>query len=175
MSDRRIKNQSIYGAFAATRLALARSQTEISSRYNPEMQFWFVRFELYMALLIMMENFYAASARNDPDRGATRLSNLISQMPCSYSKARQLIHEAVDRGYATIAQSNPDHRVKIVAPTAQSIAIWEAYFDEAKAIMEDTGLINILVEEELAARKARPRNAKRPAPRKSSAKVALKA
>lgn len=156
MAAQRDENRSIYGAFAATRLAIARNQLEISGGYNPEMRFWFVRFELYMALLVMMDNFYAASAHNDPDEGATRLSNLISQMPCSYSKARQLIEESVERNYTTITPSTWDHRVKIVRPTQKTIEIWEAYFDDAKAIMEDTGLITLLVEERLASQHKAP-------------------
>jgi len=144
--------RSIYGAFAATRLALSRSQLEISARYNPEMRFWFARFELYIALLIMMDNWYAGSAR-EPERRATRLSSLTSQMPCSYTKARQLIEDAVEFGYAEIRSDSADHRVKVVIPTKRTIQVWEAYFDEAKAIMEDTNLIELLVEERLEERR----------------------
>jgi hypothetical protein len=138
--------QSIYGAFAATRLALSRSQLEISSRYKPEMRFWFVRFELYIALLTMMENLYSATARSDPDKGASRLTNLISQMPCSYSKARQLIDDSEKLGYTIISSSKTDHRIKMVTPTKKTILIWEAYFDEAIDIMKDTGLIRMLAD-----------------------------
>lgn len=143
--------RSIYGAFAATRLALSRSQLEISSSYNPEMRFWFARFELYVALLIMMDNWYAGTA-DDAERRATRLTSLTSQMPCSYTKARQLIEDAVEFGYAEIRPSASDHRVKVVIPTRRTIQVWEAYFDEAKAIMEDTGLIDLLVDERLSER-----------------------
>lgn len=140
----------IYGAFAATRLALSRSQLAISGRFDPEMRFWFARFELYIAMLIMMDNWYAANAEGDPDRRATRLSNLISQMPCSYTKARQLIDDAVELGYAELGATASDLRVKIVTPTDRTIEIWETYFDEAMAIMCDTGLVAMLAEDHFA-------------------------
>jgi hypothetical protein len=136
--------RSIYGAFAATRLALSRSQLEISGHYDPTMRFWFARFELYIALLILMDNWYAASAGGGS--GATRLSNLISQMPCSYTKARQAIAEAIAQGFVRLVASEADHRLKVVKPTERTIGVWEAYFDEALAIMEDTGLIELLIE-----------------------------
>ena len=154
LERRPVRRGSIYGAFAATRLALARSQLEVSARYDPEMRFWFARFELYVALLIMMDNWYATTADAEPDARATRLSNLISQMPCSYTKARQLIDDSVELGYAEIKPAASDHRVKIVLPTERTIRIWQAYWDEAKAIMDDTGLVEMLVEETLAARAA---------------------
>lgn len=87
-----------YGAFAATRLALSRSQLAISGQFDPDKRFWFARFELYIALLIMMASWYAASGRGDPDHRPTRMSDLISQMPCSYTKARHQIEEAVELG-----------------------------------------------------------------------------
>lgn len=150
--DRQLQRRaSIYGAFAATRLALARSQLEVSARFDPEMRFWFARFELYVALLIMMDNWYSTSIDDEPEARATRLSNLISQMPCSYTKARQLIDDSVELGYAWIKPGTSDHRVKVVIPTEKTIKIWRTYWDEAKAIMEDTGLIDMLVEERLAA------------------------
>jgi hypothetical protein len=154
MERRGQKRDSIYGAFAATRLALARSQLEVSARYDPEMRFWFARFELYVAMLIMMDNWYAATADADPDARGTRLSNLISQMPCSYTKARQLIDDSAELGYARIKPAAFDHRVKIVLPTSRTIRVWQAYWDEAKAIMDDTGLVEMLVEETVAARAA---------------------
>ena len=137
----------IYGAFAATRLALSRSQLAISGQFDPEKRFWFARFELYIALLIMMDNWYVASGAGDPDHRATRMSNLISQMPCSYTKARQLIEEAVELGYAEIGSMEPDRRVKIVTPTDRTIKIWESYFDDALAIMQDTGLVAMLADD----------------------------
>lgn len=140
----------IYGAFAATRLALSRSQLAISGQFDPEKRFWFAQFELYIALLIMMDNWYAASGRVDLDHRATRMSNLISQMPCSYTKARHLIEEAVELGYAEMGAMETDRRVKIVTPTQRTIEIWESYFDEALAIMQDTGLVSMLVEDHLA-------------------------
>ena len=143
---------SIYAAFAATRLAIARSYVEISTSYNPDIRFWFVRFELYMALLVMMENFYAKGASSDPDRGATGITNLIRQMPCSYSKARSLIDDAVNLGYAELRRSATDSRVKTVSPTKRTIDVWQTYFDEAMAITRDTGLIENMVEIEFQRR-----------------------
>lgn len=140
----------IYGAFAATRLALSRSQLAISGQFDPEKRFWFAQFELYIALLIMMDNWYAASGRDDPDRRATRMSDLISQMPCSYTKARHLIEEAVELQYAEIGAMASDRRVKTVTPTDRTIRIWESYFDEALAIMQDTGLVAMLAEDHYA-------------------------
>lgn len=159
MDRQKRRSGSVYGAFAATRLALARSQLEVSARFDPEMRFWFARFELYVALLIMMDNWYSATADEEQEARATRLSNLISQMPCSYTKARQLIDDSVELGYADIRPAQSDHRVKIVIPTERTIRIWQAYWDEAKAIMEDTGLVEMLVEERLAAdADARPKD-----------------
>lgn len=151
----------IYGAFAATRLALARSQLAISAEFNPEKRFWFAQFELYIALLIMMDNWYVAGGIDDPDRRATRISNLISQMPCSYTKARQLIEEAVERGYAEIRAMGSDRRGKVVTPTSRTIKIWESYFDDAFAIMQDTGLIAMLAEDHSAKRRSSRKIAKR--------------
>ena len=142
----------IYGAFAATRLALSRSQLAISGQFDPEKRFWFAQFELYIALLIMMDNWYAGSGTGDPDHRATRMSNLISQMPCSYTKARQLIDDAVEMEYAEIGSMDSDRRVKIVSPTNRTIKIWESYFDEALAIMQDTGLVAMLAEDHNAQR-----------------------
>jgi len=147
------KNKSIYGAFAAGRLAIARLQLEISSRYRPEWKFWFGRIELHIALLVMMENYYSAATKNDPDEGASRLTILINQMPCSYTTARRLIDDAVEEGYLNLKPSKSDHRVKVVTPTERTIKIWEAHFDESKTIMEDTGLIEMLIEEQLGAQK----------------------
>ena len=118
--------------------------------WDPEMRFWFARFELYVALLIMMDNWYSTSIDDEPEVRATRLSNLISQMPCSYTKARQLIDDSAELGYAQIRPGLSDHRIKIVMPTQKTIEIWEAYWDEAKAIMEDTGLVDLLVDDRLA-------------------------
>lgn len=151
---RRQRRTTIYGAFAATRLALARSQLEVSARFDPEMRFWFARFELYVALLIMMDNWYSTSIDDEPEVRATRLSNLISQMPCSYTKARQLIDDSAELGYAEIKPGLSDHRIKIVMPTQKTIEIWEAYWDEAKTIMEDTGLVDLLVDDRLASEAA---------------------
>lgn len=142
--------EAIYGAFAATRLALSRSQLAISSEFNPEKRFWFAQFELYIALLIMMDNWYSAAGSGDPEHRATRMSNLISQMPCSYTKARHLIEEAVERGYAEIRPMGSDRRGKVVTPTSRTIKIWESYFDDALAIMQDTGLIAMLSDDHLA-------------------------
>jgi len=98
-------------------------------------------------MLVMMENYYSASAKKDPDKGASKLSILIRQMPCSYTKARHLISDAAEQGYLHIKSSKSDHRVKIVTPTKQTIDVWETHFDEFKAIMEDTGLLAMLFEE----------------------------
>ena len=149
-------SRRLYGAFAATRLALSRSQLAISAQFDPEKRFWFARFELYIALLIMMDNWYAAKADGDPKQGATRMSNLISQMPCSYTKARQLIDDAVELGYAELGATTSDRRVKVVTPTDRTIKIWESYFDEAIAIMKDTGLVELLAEDHLARRETAP-------------------
>ena len=70
-----------------------------------------------------------------------------SQMPCSYTKARQLIEEAVELGYAEIGAMESDRRVKIVMPTHRTIKIWESDFDDALAIMQDTGLVAMLAED----------------------------
>lgn len=119
----------------------------MSGQFDPEKRFWFAQFELYIALLIMMDNWYAASGHGDPDHRATRMSDLISQMPCSYTKARHLIEEAVELEYAEIGAMDSDRRVKVVTPTTRTIRIWESYFDEALAIMEDTGLVAMLAED----------------------------
>lgn len=100
-----------------------------------------------------MENYYSATANIDPDKGASRLTTLISQMPCSYTTARRLIDDAVEEGYLNLKPSKSDQRVKVVTPTERTIKIWEAHFDESKTIMEDTGFIKMLLEEQLGAQK----------------------
>jgi DNA-binding MarR family transcriptional regulator len=138
-------NEAIYGAFAATRLALSRDQMEVSLVHDPHRRFWFARFEMYIALLMMMDNRYAAHHDSDTRIG-TRLTNLISNMPCSYTTARQLIDDAVELGYLEMTPSQGDRRVKMVIPTERTIALWESYVDEARLIMKDTGLIAPLSE-----------------------------
>lgn len=138
-------NDAVYGAFAATRLALARDHLEISADHDPHKRFWFARFDMYIALLVMMDKWYAA--RDDgTERKGTRLTNLISQMPCSYTTARQLIDDAHELGYVEIRPSKADHRVKVVMPTRRTIALWESYIDGAEMIMKDTGLIELVAE-----------------------------
>lgn len=137
---------SIYGAFTATRLALSRDQLEISDVHDPHRRFWFARFDMYIALLVMMDKWYAARDEGT-DRVGTRLTNLISQMPCSYTTARQLIDDAAELNYVEIRPSTTDHRVKVVLPTNRTVALWESYIEEARMIMKDTGLIELLVEQ----------------------------
>lgn len=145
MARKRALNDGIYGAFAATRLALARDHLEISAHHDPHKRFWFARFDMYIALLIMMDKWYAAR-RDGTERVGTRLTNMISQMPCSYTTARQLIDDAAELGYVEIKPSATDNRVKVVTPTNRTIELWESYIDEAGMIMKDTGLIELLAE-----------------------------
>lgn len=145
MPRKRQLNDSIYGAFAATRLALTRDQLEISADHDPHKRFWFARFDMYVALLIMMDKWYSAHAEHS-HRVGTRLTNLMSQMPCSYTTARQLIDDAAELGYVQIRPSNSDHRVKVVIPMQRTIDLWESYIDEASMIMRDSGLTQMLAE-----------------------------
>ena len=43
---------------------------------------------------------------------------------------------------------------ELMLPALHPIEIWEAYWDEAKAIMEDTGLVDLLVDDRLASEAA---------------------
>ena len=110
----------LYGQFASTRLELSRSQLVISRKFDPERRFWFGKFELYIALITIMERWYSET------RGlGTPLAHITSQMPCSHSKARGLIDHAVELGYLQFASTaqDQDQRVKVLTPTIETIQI----------------------------------------------------